>query len=171
MGLAATLDVAHAFAALQREYKAVMAVVRAVLHDLQGHDSTSAVLSALEKVLADETAVIVSVTTKDDKNVRKRHRSEAQEAVRAEIRKDAAALLEISEAAEALATRKVDGARLTKLRDDADALSGRLLRASRERPSARTRPPTRARFASRQVVYDDSVVTPPRAARWDPGSL
>lgn len=125
-GMAATLDVAHAFAALQREYKAVMAVVRAVLHDLQSNDGTSAALSALEKVLADETAVVVSVTTKDDKSVRKRHRSEAQEAVRAEIRKDAAALLEIPEAAEALATRKVDGARLTKLRDDADALSGQV---------------------------------------------
>lgn len=125
-GKAATLEVTRRFAELQREYKRVMAVVQAVLGDLGRAGADAALLSALEQVLMDETAVTVTLSERDSKRVREVKRTESQEAIRAEILKDAEALLASTGAHEALAHRKVTVERLTALRDGARDLSGQL---------------------------------------------
>lgn len=125
-GKAATLEVTRRFAELQREYKRVMAVVQAVLGDLGRAGADGVLLSGLEQVLVDETAVTVTLSERDTKRVREVKRTQAQEAIRAEIHKDAEALLALTGAHEALAHRKVTAERLTALRDGAQALSGQL---------------------------------------------
>lgn len=126
-GEAATADVVTAFAALQREYKAVMAVARAVRDDLEDAGAPTETIEAIDQVLADETAVHVKVVKgENDASIKKALKSRSQEAVRAEIRKDAAALLGNGAISAALAARKVDAERLVRLRDQADALAGQL---------------------------------------------
>ena len=127
VGVASTLDLMGAFSRLQREYKSVMAVVRAVRDDLEESGAGTEVVERVNQILSDETAVHVkTVRGEGDATVRKTLKKLSQEAVRAEIRKDAAALLDHPSILAALAARRVDAARLEKLRDDADALSGRL---------------------------------------------
>lgn len=122
----ATLDVLKSFAAVQREYNDVMAVVQAVRGDL-GKDAPSDLVSALDRILVNEAQVIVRTVEKEDgKKAREAARSTSQEALRAEIAKDAAALVALTAAHAALAERKVSLVRLHKLKDDADALAGKL---------------------------------------------
>ena len=131
-GGAATLAVLETFAGLQKEYKSVMAVVQAVLHDLQRAKAPHDVLAALEKILVNEAEVAVrSVADGVDaqgKPVKKRaaRRKVTQEALRAEIAKDAAALLALKPAHAALGKRRVDAKRLARLQAEADALAGKL---------------------------------------------
>jgi len=126
-GEAATANVGTSFAALQHDYKAVMAVVRAVRDDLEDATAPAEVLEKVDRILADETAVHVkTVKGEGDGTIKKALKSASQEAVRSEIRKDAAALLQDGVLVQALAARQVDLARLTKLKDDADALAGKL---------------------------------------------
>ncbi len=126
-GVAATSSVNASFAALQREYKTVMAIVRAVRDDLEQSGAPFEVIESVDQILANETAVHVkTVKGEGDALVKKALKKASQEAVRAEIRKDAAALLASAIVVQALAARRVDVERLTKLRDEADALSGRL---------------------------------------------
>lgn len=123
----AVADTEGAFATLQREYKKVMAVVRVVHDDLEDGGAPAEVLEPIARIIADETAVhIKTVPGEGDRRVKKALKSESQEAIRAEIEKDAGALLGNAHLADGLATRKVSVDRLTKLRDDASALSGRL---------------------------------------------
>jgi len=125
--LAATENVGQSFADLQRDYKAVMAIVRATRDDLDDAGAPAEVISGVDGILGDETAVhIKTIRGEGDSKIKKALKKESQEAVRAEIRKDAGALLDSPAIGEALAARRVDVARLTKLRDDADALAGRL---------------------------------------------
>jgi hypothetical protein len=125
-GKAATVELSRRFAELQREYKRIMNAVRAVKLDLTLEGADAAVIGSLQQILIDETAVSVTLSERDGKRARDVKRSSAQEAIRAEIHKDAAALLELAGAQEALASRKVTAERLTRLRDDAAALSGQL---------------------------------------------
>lgn len=126
-GAAATLDVLAAFAALQKEYVGVMACVQAARRDLEQAGAEAEVLAAVDRILRNEAQVIVSTTAgPDGAKKRKTSRSESQEALRAEIGKDAAALLELSAVHEILAARKVTTERLAGLRADAEGLSGKL---------------------------------------------
>jgi hypothetical protein len=122
----ATLDVVSSFAALQREYTAVMAVVQAVRGDL-GEGAPHELVSAIDRILVNEAQVIVRTVEKEDgKKARQATRSTSQEALRTEIAKDAAALIALTAVHAALAERRVDLARLDKLKSDADALAGKL---------------------------------------------
>ena len=126
-GAADSVDVQFAFRQLQRDYKAIMSVARAVLDDLEEAKAPTEVIEALKKILTDETAVhIKTVTGEGDAKVRKALKKQSQESIRAEIWKDAKGLLSSPELLAALTVRRVDAARLTQLRDAADMLSARL---------------------------------------------
>lgn len=126
-GVAATIDVLQSFALLQKEYVAVMAAVQATRRDLEQASAPQDILTALDRILVNEAQVVVqTVAQPDGTKKRKVSRSESQEALRAEIARDARALLDLGEAQKALARRKVGKARLEKLLDAAQALSGKL---------------------------------------------
>ena len=126
-GGAATLAVLGPFVALQKEYSAIMAVVQAVHHDLEEAKAPVEVVSAVERILVNEAEVsIKTVLGKDGKERKKAIKSESQEALRAEIAKDARALLDLGAAHAALGKRKVDSARLSQLITAAESLSGKL---------------------------------------------
>jgi hypothetical protein len=121
-GGAATLDVQQSFAALQRDYVAVMAIVEAVRGDLVRAKAPASLVAAIKKIIVNEAEVTVDIA--DGK--RRVRRSQAQEALRAEIQKDAMALVELKAAHTALGKRGLSVKRLGQLRDDAMALAGTL---------------------------------------------
>lgn len=159
-GGTATVNVLAAFVALQKEYSAVMAVVTAARHTLGKAGAAPEVLTALEHILQNESETTVR-TIHDEADheadgaegetakaaaggeaeasqpKRKRVRRQSQEALRAEIAKDAGALLHVSGALPELARRKVDAARLTKLQADAGTLSGKLSERVVDKASAK----------------------------------
>jgi len=112
------------FAELQRTYSAVMAIVRAAIEDALEAGNV-ALADALERILASEATIIVQSPAAAD-GKRSSKRAQSQEALRAEIEKDAGALLKLTEAHAHLAGRKLTIAQLTSLRDNAKALSGRM---------------------------------------------
>lgn len=133
---AATLTVLHQFADLQREYVAVMAVVVAVRRDLQRAGASQKTLQALGQILQNEAQVTLSPapvpaegpppTPGGTTRGRKARRSQSQEAIRAEIARDAAGLLALKEAHAALAKRGVSVKRLGALAEAAAALTASL---------------------------------------------
>jgi hypothetical protein len=134
-GGASTEDLLTAFTALQKEYGAVMAVVQAVRLDLIKAQAPADVVKAIEKILVNEAEVLIKpvkgadgkpVVGKDGKPKKAAVKSLSQEALRAEIARDARGLLDLSGAHAALDKRKVDKARLTALLDAAGGLSGKL---------------------------------------------
>jgi hypothetical protein len=126
-GKGATVEVLAAFAALQREYAAVMSVVRAVRVEQARNSAPAQLIGKLDGIIANEAELSVTVSVDDGGAKRRRVRkSKSQEALRAEIAKDARALLELSELRDALAERRVDGSRLEALRQSAEDLSGLL---------------------------------------------
>ena len=121
------------FVALQKEYAAVMAIVQAVRNDLERQGADAELLAAVDHIIVNEADLVIrtlSAKTEGEKPSKKAIRSLAQEAVRAEIQKDAAALLDLKGAHAALAKRKVDQPRLKKLKEAAVALSGTLAEKS-----------------------------------------
>jgi len=134
-GGAATIGLLADFAALQREYKAVMAVVQAVHHDLEQAQAPAEVIEAVDRILVNEAEVAIRtvvdaegkpVAGKGGKAKKKAVKRVSQEALRAEIARDARALVNLAPAHAALAKRKVDQARLDKLLAAAEALAGKL---------------------------------------------
>lgn len=131
---AATLAVLSQFAGLQREYVAVMAVVVAVRRDLARAGATEKTLQTIDRILVNEAQVTLSpapVPTAEEPTPgrgkgRKQHPSRSQEALRAEIGRDAAGLLALKEAQPALAKRGVSVKRLQALAEAAAALSASL---------------------------------------------
>jgi|GEM_PF-1549002 len=126
-GKAATVDVTRRFAALMREYKSVMAVLRAVLRDLKKGHADVTLIEQVAQVLVDETEVSVAVTPNSDgtKAVKVR-KSATQDAIRAEIYRDAATLAGLTGVHEALGSRQVPVARLQAMAAEAEALQGLL---------------------------------------------
>lgn len=125
--MASTTDAQVAFAAVQFEYKLIMAVARATLEDLIDSGAPVEVVEAMRRVLADETAVhIKTVKGEGDAVVKKARKNRSQEAIRAEIWKDANALIENAALAAAMATRRASADRLTALRTAAGLLEHRL---------------------------------------------
>ena len=126
-GGAATLAVLGPFVALQKEYSAIMAVVHAVRHDLQRANAPAVVLSAVDRILVNEAEVsIKTVLDGEGKATKKAVKSAGQEALRAEIAKDARALLDLAAIHNALEKRKVTSPRLAQLITVAESLSGKL---------------------------------------------
>jgi hypothetical protein len=133
-GGTATLNVLATFTALQKEYSAIMGVVQAARYDLEEAKATTEALNAVDRILVNEAEVAIKTVVGDDgasKKVAVKRLS--QEATRAEIARDARALLELSAVHAVLKKRKVDKSRLTKLATAAESLSGKLA----ERASAK----------------------------------
>lgn len=121
---AATVVEHQDFAALQREYHAVMSVAHAVRGDLARQNAPADLIAQVDQILKNESAVVVQ-TGADGKA--KGRRSESLEALRSEIEKDARALQALTgPAATALAARLVSDQRLANLATNAANLEGRL---------------------------------------------
>lgn len=127
-GGAATLEVLGAFTALQRDYSGVMAVVQAVRSDLVKGNAPGEVIKTIDRILVNEAEVAIKTVTSADGATKKKVavKRASQEALRAEIARDARALITLPAAHAALNNRKVDQARLDKLLADAESLSGKL---------------------------------------------
>lgn len=126
-GKAATTTVQVQFETLQREHRKVLVVVRAVLEEMREADAPVEEMRPVEQILSDDTAVRIRITEEEDGTIQRRAvRSRSREAIRAEIQKDAGALLALTAIHPALAERKVDQARLTQLHNNAQALSGQV---------------------------------------------
>lgn len=148
-GGSATLAVLESFADLQKEYSAVMAVVQAVRKDLEDQGTGPEVQKAVDQILVNEAQVLLKpVAPKDLKKAgadgeapakpkRRASRSLSQEALRAEIQKDATALLDLKGASAALTKRKVTPARLKKLQDAAKDLASALGERSAQKGAAK----------------------------------
>lgn len=128
-GKVATLGVQTAFAVLQREYQGLLGVLRAIQGGLERNGAPKELITRLEEVIANRAAVIVTedVPLDASKPAKKSaKRSESHESVRAEIERDATAILAFSEILNALKDRQWPVTRVTKLQTDARALSGKL---------------------------------------------
>lgn len=137
-GGAATLTLLQELAWVQREYVTIMAALRSERVDLVEAGATPEVLERVDAILKDETQVSVRTTTfADGSTQKKRQASKAQEATRAEIERDANALIELTEIHAGLGQRRIDLARLTQLRDRARALSGKLAKRSEKKGAAK----------------------------------
>lgn len=133
-GGAATLHVLGTFVALQKEYVAVMAIVQAARRDLAKVGASIETLSAVDRILVNEAEVAVrSTVAADGKTTRKTVKKASQEALRAEIARDARALLALSAIHAVLAKRKIDVPRLKAMIATSESLSGKLA----ERASAK----------------------------------
>lgn len=139
IGKAGTKTVIERFGALQHDYSQVMAVLRATRLDLVRAKSPAELVSAVDQILRNETQVLIrAVPSADDSAAtRKAKRAASQEAVRAEIQKDAAALVALEAAHPALAKRLVDKARLVKLAEEAALLSGHLAERAERKGAAK----------------------------------
>jgi hypothetical protein len=126
-GGAATLQVLSTFVALQKEYSAVMGVVQAARLDLAKANAPAVVLSAVDRILVNEAEITIKTAVdKDGKAKKKAVKRASQEALRAEVTRDARALLSLGAIHTVLEKRKVDGPRLEKLATASESLSGKL---------------------------------------------
>lgn len=118
-----TADAYEAFAALQRQYKNLMAVLPAVIQDLKRQGNNLQAIAQLEGILRNEAQAVV-VTADDGK--KKVKRSVSHEAVRAEIWKDMKGLGELTAVHDLLAQRRVTLERIKSLESSAAQLTGKL---------------------------------------------
>jgi hypothetical protein len=142
-GKGATAEVQVAFARLQRTYNGVMAGLSAVIGDLKRAEKPDpAVIAEAGRIAKNEAALHIRITEAEGGKTRKASRSRAQEALRAEIWKDADALLGFTAGKAALEGRGITPDTLSKLKDDAASLAGQL--ASRTATKAGTKGVTQA---------------------------
>ena len=136
----ATVDILMSFAALQKEYASVMGVVQAIRGDIARSGESTELVTKLDDILANEAPLTVKVIVDEQTGAttRKRRRSMAQEALRAEIAKDAGALIDLIEVHGALAERRVDVRRLSALREAAEKLAGLLADRATARGAGRS---------------------------------
>ncbi|MBN2527633.1 MAG: hypothetical protein JXR76_14665 [Deltaproteobacteria bacterium] len=137
-GKGATANVWMSFAEVQKEYKSLMNVVNIVTSEAIRNSEPPEIVTRLKGILANETQVTVSVVEEKKKDgisetKRKVKKSDAQEAIRTEIAKDAAQLLTFTEIHPKLAERRVSLDRIRALKQKTDELAGLLA----ERASAK----------------------------------
>lgn len=125
-GKAATIGVLTSFDEARSEYAAIMNVLPAVRADLVRANAPAELVVAVEKIIENEVPVRFATVVAGDAKKRKARRVESQEAERAEMSKDLAALVALKDVHPALAKRRVDRKRLEKARAAAEALSGQL---------------------------------------------
>lgn len=126
-GKGATTEVLQAFEALQHEYSLVLGVARAVRGDLIAERAASTTIQRLEDIIKNEAQVTVTIEEGiDGTQKRKVSRKVTQEALRAEIEKDASALAEFTEIAARLSARRCPRSRLETMRDTARGMAGKL---------------------------------------------
>ncbi len=143
-GGGATTSLLQGFAAVQRDYSRTMAVATAARADLARSAAPADVIAALDGILANEATVVVQTPAApaaaapgEPPPRRRAVRSHSQEALRAEIEKDARALAALGGARAALEARGVTAARLGALGDAARALAGRLSDRATKKGAAR----------------------------------
>lgn len=138
-GSGATIDVLKRFADLQREYALVMSVLLAVKGDLLIDGADPKLVSKVEHILVNEAELSVK-TVQDEAGNKKRstRRSVSQEAVRAEIEKDAGELAGFAEIQPALATRGVSQERVQNLQKAAAGLTALLAERTAKKGGAKT---------------------------------
>ena len=106
---------------------AVMAIVQAARRDLAKAGASIDVLRAVDQILVNEAEVAIRTTVEPDgKKSKKAVKRASQEALRAEIAKDARALLDLSAIHPVLAKRKVDAPRLSAMVATSGSLAGKL---------------------------------------------
>jgi len=127
VGGAATVAVLETFTALQKEYSGVMGVLQAVKRDLGKENAPAVVVKTVDHILRNEAEVMIATVEGKDGAAKKRAvRRESQEALRAEIARDARAMVELTTIHPHLAKRQVDKLRLEAMLVMADGLSGKL---------------------------------------------
>lgn len=126
-GQAGTLDVLLHFAEIQKDYKKLMGGVQATRLDLVEAGADEDTLKGIDRILVNESAVVIrTIEAQEGQKSRKAVKSLAQEAVRAEIAKDTAALLDLDDAHAALTDRGITTKEIGDLNKRAEALSGKL---------------------------------------------
>jgi len=125
-GSAATAAVALEFAALQRDYKATMRPLEMIYADLEREKAPNDQLKRLKGIIANEAQIAVRTFEQDGVKKKRAVKMLSHEAVRAEIERDAKALLEFEAIKDRLAARTVSPERLKGLQDRAAALTGKL---------------------------------------------
>ncbi|MBI5494670.1 MAG: hypothetical protein HY904_06540 [Deltaproteobacteria bacterium] len=126
-GKGATGDVQARFVALQQSYNDVMAGLLAVIGDLKrAKPQKPDVITEAERIYKNESALLITITETDGGKKGEAARSKAQEALRAEIWKDADALLSFKGGKAALEKRGLTTDALTALKTNADDLAGSL---------------------------------------------
>ncbi len=126
-GKAATIDVLQHFEQLQGEYSIILGIARAVLGDLKAAGVSKTTTQRLEDIIRNEAQVTVTIEDQADGTKKaRRSRKVSQEALRAEIEKDATALAAFTEIASEMSRRRCDRARLEDLQRQARGLSGKL---------------------------------------------
>jgi hypothetical protein len=138
-GVGATAEYLSTFRDVQREYNAVMGVTAAVKTDLEHEGAKKALITKVGKILVIEVQVSFNVVPPEEggKKKVKSRRSQSQEAMRAEIEKDANELVALTEVHPALASRGVTVARLQALADAAKALSAQLGERTKKKGAAK----------------------------------
>lgn len=133
----ATASAQGGFATLCGDYKPTMAVLQAVIADMREDGVDPALIKRAEQILKNEVAVHVS---EPDAATGKRttKRSAGLEPMRAEIHKDATALVKFTAIHPRLNERKVTLARLKKLESDAAALRGAFAEKTAKKGSTKT---------------------------------
>jgi hypothetical protein len=142
-GKSATVDVLASFASLQKEYKSVMGVVNAVKAEIARNEESSDLLTKLEGILINEAELSVKTIEEETpegvtQKKRKVRRSASQEALRAEIAKDAGALIDLTEVHDRLAERRVTPERLSTLLESAKSLSESLANRATAKGAGKT---------------------------------
>ncbi len=127
-GKVATAAALRAFAELQREYVALLAVLRAIRGQLLRADADDENAQKLAEIIANRAAVTVTEGAADAEGKKKKvsRASRALEDVRAEIERDSGDVAKFSAVQKRLAERKWTAQRVTKLGAAAKALAGQL---------------------------------------------
>lgn len=137
-GETATLQLLEELAWVQREYVLIMGALRGERGALVETGASSDLIAEIDRILEDEaqvsirTAALADGTTKSS-----RASSKAQEATRAEIERDMSSLIALTGVHDGLARRRIDVARLTRLRDRAQALTGKLATRAQQKGAAK----------------------------------
>lgn len=135
----ASLDALKKFADLQREYAAVMSVLLAVKGDLVFEQADAGIVSKVEKILVNEAELSVA-TVQDEAGNKKRktRRTASQEAIRAEVEKDAGELAGFADIHKALAARGVTEERIKNLKQASSGLKDALATRTVKKGGAQT---------------------------------
>lgn len=139
-GRGATADVQGAFVQLQKDYNRIMGGVSGMLGDLRRANASNELIKEVQRILKNEAALLIATLETADGKMSKANKSQAQEALRAEIWRDADALLTFHAGGgkKALEDRGITKAVLTSLKNDAGSLAGLLATRTAKKGSSKT---------------------------------
>lgn len=142
-GVAGTDALLTAYVNLLIFYRGIMNAVIAVRGEIEEAKTPATAaaddetINRLDAIIKNEAAVHFRSVGEGDKKKLEASASKSQEAVRAEIEKDATNLIALTAAHARLAKRGVDLAKLTKLKTDAAALTGKVISRADKKGGAR----------------------------------